>query len=263
MQEEPIAGGTENVSRKAPEPGEPAQMSEIATINNVIGLAPGAAFEDLRRKPRWILAGLIIVVAISAFNFLFIQKLGYENIVRARIESNEQVQKMPADQRQQIIDQQSGPVWKTIGYVAPAIVMVVIFMLGGLIYFLGMNAMGGSAGFFHGVSVWVYSWLPPFLVSIASNLIVLFFKSAEEIDIVASQSGLVQANPSAFIDAKTMPVLAAILSTFDLFAIWGWILAAIGLQKVGRISSGAAWAIVLILGLAGVAAKVVAALIFG
>jgi hypothetical protein len=262
MQEEPMTGSTENVSGKAPEPGDPAEMSEAATLGNIF-FEPGRTFEDLRRKPRWILAGLVIIIAISAFNFLFIQKLGYESIVKARIESNESVQKMPADQRQQIIDQQSGGVWKVIGYVAPAIVMVVIFLLGGLIYFLGANAMGGSAGFFHGVSVWVYSWLPPFVVSILANLVVLLIKSAEEIDIVASQSGLVQANPSFFIDTKAMPVLAAILSTFDLFAIWGWILAAIGLQKVGRISSGAAWAIVLMLGLAGVAAKVVAALVFG
>lgn len=244
------------------DPPEAAQMSEAATLGNIF-LEPGATFEDLRRKPRFLIAGLIIIVAISAFNFLFIQKVGYERLVRARIESNSRVQQMPSDQKDKIIEQQSGLIWKGIGYAAPPIVVLIIFLLGGLIYFLGANAMGGTARLLHGISVWIYSWFPPFVVSILLNLIVLMFKSADDIDIISSQSGLVQANPSMFIDVKAMPALGALLSSIDLFAIWGWVLAAIGLQKVAKISSGAAWAIVLILGLTGVAVKVVVALVFG
>ena len=72
-----------------------------------------------------------------------------------------------------------------------------------------------------------------------------------------------QANPSFFIDGKTMPVLATVLGTFDLFLIWGWILAAIGLQKVGKLSGGSAWTIVLILTLIGLTFRVVSALFSG
>ena len=48
-----------------------------------------------------------------------------------------------------------------------------------------------------------------------------------------------------------MPVLTTVLATFDLFTIWGWILAAIGLRITNRLSSGSAWAIVLIFALIG------------
>lgn len=240
---------------------EQPQMSEAGTLGSIF-IEPGRTFEDLRRKPRFLLAGLIIIVAVTAFNAVFIQKVGYERIVRERLEANSRIQQMPADQKEKMIEQQSGSIAKTIGYVAPPIVFVIIFLLGGLIYWLGANAMGGSARFLHGLSVWVYSSLPPTVLFILANLIVLMLKSVDEIDLTNAQSGLVQANPSMFINAKEMPALAAALSAFDLFAIWGWVLAAIGLQKVAKISSGAAWAIVLILGLVGVAVKVVMALIF-
>ena len=81
--------------------------------------------------------------------------------------------------------------------------------------------MGGSATFMHGVSVWVYSSFPPTLVFVIANIIVLFLKSWMILIIVRSQSGLIQANPSFFIDGKAQPVLAALLSGFDLFAIFG------------------------------------------
>ena len=61
-------------------------------------------------------------------------------------------------------------------------------------------------------------------------------------------------------DGKSAPVLTALVATFDLISIWGWIWAAIGLRIVGKISTGAAWAIVLIVALIGVALRVVGAL---
>jgi hypothetical protein len=241
---------------------EQPQMSEAATLGSIF-IEPGKVFEDMRRKPRFLLAGLIIIIAVTVFNTVFIQKVGFERMMRERIESSSSVRDMPADQREKIIEQQSGPIVKYISYGAAPVVFVVIFLLGGLIYWLAGNAMGGTAGFLHGLSVWVYSGLPPALLFVVANLIVLMVKSVDEIDLATAQSGLVQANPSMFIDGKSMPVLAAALSAFDLFAIWGWVLAAIGLQKVAKISSGAAWAVVLILGLLGVTFKVVGALIFG
>lgn len=244
------------------EVAEPPQMSEVSTLGNIF-FEPGRVFEDLRRKPRFLMAGLIIILAVSAFNAIFIQKVGFENIVKARLDSNSQIQQMPADQKQKVIEQQTGPIAKGISYAAVPVLFIIIFLLGGLVYWLGANAMGGSSRFAHGLSVWVYSSLPPSLIFVLANLIVLFVKSVDDIDLATAQSGLVQANPSMFINAKAMPVLAAALSAIDLFAIWGWVLAAIGLQKVAKISSGAAWAIVLIIGLVGVTLKVLIAAAFG
>ncbi|MBA3632243.1 MAG: YIP1 family protein [Acidobacteria bacterium] len=240
---------------------ESPQMSEVATLGNIF-FEPGKTFEDLRRKPRFLLAGLIIIVVVTLFNFAFIQKVGYEKIIREQLESSSRIQQMPEANKQKMIEQRSHPILKAIGYIAPPVVLIIIFLLGGLLYWLGANAMGGSASFAQGISIWIYSSFPAVVISMLANFLILFLKSVDDIEISASQNGLVQANPSFFIDAKSSPVLAAFLTTFDLFNIWGWILAAIGLRIVGKISSGAAWAIVLIVALIGVALRVVLALLF-
>jgi hypothetical protein len=245
--------------RDVAEDREPPQMSEVGTLGSIF-FEPGRVFEDLRRKPRFLIAGAIIVFLITVFQVSFIQKMGFERMIRENNEASESFQKLSAEQKEAQLRMQTSPVIEYISYAAAPIVVIISFFLGGLIYWLGANAMGGTARYLHGVSTWVYSSFPPTVLYIVANMLVLFLKSTDEIDVAASRSGLVQANPSFFIDGKAQPVLAAILSTFDLFLIWGWVLAAIGLSIIGKISSGAAWAIVLLVGLVGVAVRVIIAL---
>lgn len=238
---------------------EPPQMSEAGTLGSIF-FEPGATFEDLRRKPRFLLAGLIMTVLITAFSIYFIQKIGFEDIARARLEQSSIYQSASAEAKEQMVKQQTSPIVQYISYGATPIIMLVYFLIGGLIYWLGANAMGGTMTFLRGLSVWVYSSFPPTVVSMLANILILSLKSVDDIDIATSQSGLIHANPTFFIDTKASPVLGAVLGTFDLFFIWGWILAAIGLRIVGKISSGAAWAIVLIIALLNVAVRVIGAL---
>jgi hypothetical protein len=243
-------------------PEEQAEMSEVATLGNIF-FDPGATFEDLRRKPRFVLAMLLIIFSFSAFQIAFVEKVGLKKIIAARFESNSRAQQMPVDQKNQMIEQQSAPMFKYISYVATPIVMAIALFLGGLLYWLGIGAMGGKTGFLNGVAVWVYSSLPPTIVAMAANFLVLMIKPVDDIDLASSQQGLVSANPTMFMDLKGSPALAAVLSAIDLFAIWGLILAAIGLSRVGKLSSGAAWGVVLAISLFFLAIRVAFASFFG
>jgi sorbitol-specific phosphotransferase system component IIC len=242
---------------------EEPQMSEASTLVNIF-FEPGRTFEDLRRKPRFILATVIICLLTTAFMFAFTQKMGderYRRFISDQMEKSPQAASMSAEQKQQGINLQL-TIIKGVSYALPIFIIIGI-AIGGLIYWLGGKAMGGSLNYLHGISVWVYASLPIAVVFTLANFIVLFLKSADEIDIAASQRGLINANLGFFIDGKEMPVLATLLNTFDFFQIWGWILAAIGLQRVAKISSGAAWGLVLILALIGLAWRVVQALLTG
>lgn len=240
---------------------EAPQMSEPSMIGNVF-IEPGRVFEDQRRKARFVIGGILVLVVITIFQIMFIEKYGLDKIARARIESSKRTADMTNEQKDKVIEQQAGPIAKYITYAATPVVIVLVFLLGGLIYWLGANAMGGTAKFTGGLAVWIYSSLPPALVFTVSNIIVMFFKDPDTIDLATAQRGLVKANLGFFIDEKTMPLLGALLGSIDLFSIWGWTLAAIGLQRVAKISSGAAWAVVLIVGLLGVAVKVAGAVFF-
>ncbi len=254
------------VEWQAPPPAEQTnaedatpQMSEAATLGSIF-FEPGKTFEDLRRKPRFILASLLIIIASSVLLIATFEKIGFERIARERIESNPMTQQMSPQEKQKSIEMQTLPVVKYFTYGSIPVVTLISILLGGLIYWLGANAMGGTMTFLRGVAVWAYASLPPTLVYLLANLLVLFLKSTDEIEVAATRRGVVQASPAFFIDGKTMPVLHAVLGTFDLFFIWGWILAAIGLSITGKISKAAAWSIVLLVALLNVTARVLGAL---
>lgn len=238
---------------------EPPQMSEVGTLGSIF-FEPGRTFEDLRRKPRFLMASVLSVVVLAMFIGAFNSKIGYERIVRERLEASSWYQNQPPEMQRKMVEQQSSPIVKYITFGVTPIIFFAFFFIGGLIYWGLTNAMGGSMTYLRGVAVWVYSGFPPLVVQMLANILILFLKSPDDIDTVASQQGLIHANPSFFIDTKSHAVLGAVLGTFDVFFIWGWILAAIGLRIVGKISTGAAWAIVLIGALLNVAFRVVGAL---
>ena len=260
----------ENTEWKAPpipeqiraEDTEP-QMSEAATLGNIF-IEPGRTFEDLRRKPRFIMAMLITIVLTTAFAFTLYYKVGDENMKRFAIEQidkSPQAQNMSAEQKDSAIKLQM-TIMTVVRYALPVLILIGT-AIGGLIYWLGGKAFGGTGNYLHGLSAWVYSSFPPTVIAVIANMIILAFKSVDDIDIATSQRGLVQANFGMFLDGKSMPVLTTLISFFDLFAIWGWILASIGLQKTNKISSGSAWAITIILALIGITLRVIGAIFSG
>lgn len=239
-----------------------AAQSTPQTLTNIF-FEPGRTFEGLRERPRFLVATLILTFIFTAFNFLFIQKVGYENIVRTRIESSPRTADMPADQKERIIQQQSSPLVKSISYFAPLIGFLVFFAAGAGLYLLGAMALGGAMNYKQSLAVYAYSSFPPFILSMLANFILLFIKSAEDIDIINSQNGLVHANPSFLVTRIDHPALSALLGAFDLFSFYGLFLAALGLQKIARLSAGAAWGIVIGLWLVGVLLRVGIASFFG
>jgi hypothetical protein len=242
---------------------DPPQMSEVSTVLGIF-MEPGRVFEDLRRKPRFVLGGLIIALLVTGYGFGLYYKVGEKavrSMVAEQIEKSPQTASMSAEQKNGMIEMNM-TIQKYIRYAIP-IFLFISFVIGGLCYFLGSKAFGGSGGFMHAVSVWIYSSIPPTVVAMIANFIVIGLKSADEIDLAASQRGVIQANPSFLLDGKAQPVLATIVGTFDLFMIWGWILAAIGLRITNRISSGSAWGIVLIFALLGILGRVVGAFFSG
>jgi hypothetical protein len=244
-------------------PPEEPQMSEAATIGNIF-FEPGRTFEDLKRKPRFVIGAIIISLLVTAYGFGLYYKVGeagLRSFASDQIDKSPQAGSMSSEQKATAINMQM-----TIGTVVRFAMPVFVFislLIGGLLYWAGAKAFGGTGSFLHALSVWVYSSLPPTIVGMIANFIVLAVKSADDIDMAASQRGVIHANLGFLFDGKAMPVLATLIGTLDVFFIWGWILAAIGLRITNRLSSGSAWAIVLILGLIGTLFRVVGAFFSG
>jgi Yip1 domain len=239
-------------------------MSEPATLANIF-FEPGRTFESLRIKPKFLMALLLTLVCSIGFMVLVSQKINIGDYFVDQMKKSSQYEQMTAEQREPAIKFYKSPAFTGILFGGIVVGIVGLTFIGGLIYWLAMNAMGGTSTYFGGVSVWVYATFAPAFISAITNIIVLLIKSADDIDATSifQKGGLIQANPTMFLDTSKMPVLNTLLSSIDLFQIWGIVLAAIGLKVVGKISSGSAWGIVLVFKLIVVAGSVATVAIFG
>jgi hypothetical protein len=112
---------------------------------------------------------------------------------------------------------------------------------GAALYLLGVMAFGGAITYKKSLSVWVYSTLPPAILGSIVAVLVLFLKAPDQID----PEHLLVTNPGTFMGPDSSPVVVALLSQFDLVRFYGLFLAAIGLQKLAKLSSGSAWGVVI------------------
>ena len=244
------------------EPQAP-EISEVGSLGTIF-IEPDRTFKDFRRKPRWIIAGIITSLLVFAYTYGLASKVGEAGVrtfITEQVEKGPRGDSLSAEQKSQAVEMQM-TINKYTRFAVPLFVFI-SFFIGGLLYWLGSKAFGGTGTFFQNLGVWVYSGFPPAVVGMICNFIVLAFKSAEDIDLGQSQRGLLHANPSFFVDGKAHPMIATFLSTFDVFAIWGWILAVIGLSVVNKMSKGAAWTLVIITVLIGLGFRVVGTMLSG
>jgi hypothetical protein len=238
------------------EPKEEPQMSEVATLGNIF-FEPENTFKDLRRKPRFIIAGIIVALLVTAYTFGVAMKVGEEGMrsfISDQFDKNPTTQNLDKDQKENAINLQMKI--GTYSRFAVPVFVFISFLIGGLLYWLGSKAFGGTGTFGGNLSVWIYSGFAPAVVAMIANFIVLAFKSADDIDLAASQRGLIHANLGFFI-GKEHPYIGTFLNTFDLFAIWGWVLAAIGLSVVNKMSKASAWTLILLIVIIGLAFRMI------
>lgn len=225
---------------------------------------PGRVFESFRVKSRFLAAALICVAAFLAFNVSYIQKVGYENLVTAEMEINPRAAEMSPEQKERAISIQTNPIVKAIRYGAPLLNFVFFFAIGAVFYMLGAMLMAKPMTYPQALSVWTYSSYPPLLLAMLLNIVLVFINPpTDDANIVRGQAGLVHANLSILVDPAAHPVLGTALAGLDVFAFYGLFLAALGMRKVARLSSGSAWAIVIAFWLIGLILRIALSLAFG
>ena len=224
----------------APAISDDKPPTAIGSLSGIF-FEPVRIFESFRQRPRFLLAAFLIAVAFAFTTALIFQRVGVENILRAQLERS--ATHITPEQKEQIIAVQTKPVMKAIGFISPLVSLTIVFAAGGGLYLLGVLAFGGSIGYRQALSVWIYSSFPPAILTAFANIVILFLKSPSDIDPARAGAGLVHANLGGLVDASAHPVLTTAVSSIDVFAIYGLVLAIIGLHKVARISPAKASAI--------------------
>jgi hypothetical protein len=235
-------------------------MSTPATLSGIF-LEPGRTFEALRERPRFLVAAVILVILSVAITLLIFNKIDYAAFMREQITKGPNGDKMTPEQVDRAVGFYTGPIGKVLIYVFPVVGTAVVIAAGAGLYLLGSMLMSGKLRFKQALSVWTYSSFAPSVLATIVTAIVVLITPADEIN-PAQQGGLVRANLSIIPHGES-PALGALLGSVDLFALYGLYLAALGMRKMGKLSSGSAWTIALGLWLVGVLLKVGWAAAFG
>src|SRR6185295_1558200 len=133
-----------------PATGE-SEMSTAETLTAIF-FEPSRTFEALRARPRFLVAGLILLAIACVVTLVLYMRVDMGQFVR------EQMERSPNAAQQSEAQKEMGvKIGKAFGAViAPASVPIGIAG-GAALYLLGVMAFGGSISYKKSVSVWTYS----------------------------------------------------------------------------------------------------------
>ena len=237
-------------------PSPPATGEQMSTAETLTGIffEPSRTFLALRERPRFLVAGLILLALACIVTAILYWRVDMGQFIRDRIERSPNAAQITEQQKEMQVR-----VGKSFGAAAIPLSVPIIIAGGSALYLLLTMAFGGSITYKKSLAVWTYSSLPPSVLGALIAILVLFLKSPDSID----PEHMVATNPAALLSEDSSKVLVAILSQFDILRFLGLFLAALGLRKVAKLSAGAAWGVVIALWAIGALLRIGSAVIFG
>ncbi len=218
------------------------------SFSRIIGIffSPNQTFQDIARKPDWLVPALLIVLVSVVVVVIMVPRIDFDATYREAFEA----QGMSAQQQDQALRIASA-FGRASMYVSPLFAIGWMAVLA-LIYCLGVRMLGGAATFMQTFSVVLYSGMPRVLKALITIPVLLSKHGLrlQEIETVLRSNLGFLANP------KTQPMLFAVLAGLDVFTIWGLILTVIGLAAVSKLSKAKTAAIVIVVACLGLLLRI-------
>jgi hypothetical protein len=214
----------------------PAGMGEFSRITGVF-FDPKKAFEDIAKRPTWIVPMVLIIIAALAVSMTMGQRVGWERIVRHGMETSSRTQQMTPEQREQAVAM--GVKFASIAaYGAIIFVPIVFAIMAGVLLGVASGILSAGIRFKQVFAVVCYASLTGLISSILT-IVVLFLKNPDEFNV---QNALAF-NPGAFMDPGTSSkFLYSLATSLDLFSFWTILLMAVGIKAAAgkKLSFGSA-----------------------
>lgn len=217
-------------------------MSEPARILNTF-IAPSKTFTDLQCNASWWGPYLLVVLVTILFAFAMDRQVGFDQISRNEIarspKRSEQLDKLPADQKAKNIEI-SAVITKYISYGVPIIALIASLITAGSLMAAFNVGAGASVSFKTALAIAMYGGLPWVIHALLGILSMLAGVDKEAFNL----NNPVGTNPAFFMDPAGSRPLQALISSFDVFAIWSIVLLGIGFACNSRVKRGTAIGIV-------------------
>jgi hypothetical protein len=207
-----------------PAPDAQAQPA-VSPFGRVIGVffSPKATFEDIVRKPSWLLPVVLLTLFSIAVSFSINQRVNWREFMSQQIEKSPRAANLSAEQKQQQIEggAKITPIvtW-AFGICGPILFTLIV----GLVMWGAYNLLGGSnTNFVTAFAVTAHAALTG-LVSSLLFILVLYLKPPGTVDM----DNPVATNLAVLLPDDSTKWLVALLKSIDLFTFWTLILLAIG-----------------------------------
>jgi hypothetical protein len=201
-------------------------------------MSPAETIESIRRRPDWGVPLTVILSIALLAGILISTRVDFRSLARETMEMNPRTAELPADRVESMVGF-TATTMRISTYLNPFIQAIALLIVAAVLQ-VSFRLFGGDTTFRQAFSVTLYSWIPRVIKGVV-GLAVLFSKS--DLGIFDLQNP-VMSNLGFLGDPKANPLLYAVLSSVDLFAIWSVILLVIGFSVASRLSRGKSAAIV-------------------
>jgi len=199
--------------------------------------SPREAFTRIVRNPRFLVPLVVYVILVLGFTGVWMQKMDPVEFMKTQIEESGQAERIPAEQRGAIIEQQAKmmPIFGWV--VGPVFIAIMLLVIAGSLMFVFRFFYAGEVSFKQALAIVLWVFLAVSVVSIPVTLTVLTLKGDWNID----PNQAVLANLGLLLDKSTAAKpLWALLTSIDVFVLWMVFLLAVGFGVASRKTTGSA-----------------------
>jgi hypothetical protein len=201
-------------------------QQKLNAMQRIIGVffSPRPTFEDIDRKPAWVIPLVIIMAVVIGFTIVTMPITMPDQMEKQREKMLERG--MDDDQIDQILTTQE-KVGKYIGPVMAAITTAIILLIFSLVvWFIGNIVLGGKTTFKTMFSVYLYSSLIGMLGMLLSLPL-----------IIQKQTANVHFSLALLLpEEQSKTILYNVLKAFGVFSIWQYVVLAIGFAVIYKFS---------------------------
>jgi len=244
----------------APVPSAEAQAA-ISPFGRVIGVlfSPGKTFEDIVRKPNWLLPVVISVIFGLCVSVAINQRVNWREYISQQMEKNPRAAQLSAEQKEQQIS--AGEKFAPIStYVFGTLAGPVVALLVALAMWGAYSLLGGiSTNFSTAFSISAHSFLTG-LISGPLLILILYLKPSGTADL----DNPLATNLAVLLPDGAAKWLVAVCKNIDIIEIWTLLLLAIGFAAINpkKLKGSKSFSIALTVWVIYVACRMGAAFIF-
>jgi Yip1 domain len=239
-------------------PAPETQAAAISPFGRIIGVffSPKATFEDIVRKPSWVLPVVLLTIFSVGVSVAINQRVNWREFMSQQIEKSPQAAQLSAEQKEQRIEggAKFSPIFTyCIGVLGPILfVLVTALAMWGAFSLLG----GANTNFETSFAITAHAALTG-LVSSLLFLLILYLKPYGTVDL----ENPVATNLAVILPQDAAKWLMALCKSIDIFTFWTLILLAIGFAAASpkKLKGGKAfsiafsvWAVYVVLRVGGV-----------